>query len=290
MLSIIIPVYNEEGAILETINETRKTLRGFVEYEIIVVNDGSTDSSTDKIKLADTADLKIIDHIDNLGYGKSLYDGILAAKYNYIGILDADGTYPIGELKTLYRYLPQYDMAVGARTGKEFKKGIVRRFFNFLAEYACGRKMADVNSGFRIFKKDIVLNFKDSLCLGFSFTTTLSIVFFLNQYYVKYIPITYCKRKGKSKINRFRDTLRAAQIIVETILHYNPLKLFLLIAFLNFMMGLTLAIINFLFLKAGAMDIVSGLLIASFLPIFCIGLIAVQLKKIYQIIKTGKTI
>lgn len=290
MLSIIIPVYNEDGAILEAINETRKTLNGFVEYEIIVVNDGSTDASIDKINQAKGQGLKIINHIENLGYGKSLYDGIMAAKYNYIGIFDADGTYPINELKNLYQYLPAYDMVVGVRTGSEFKKGITRKIFNFLAEYACGRKIPDVNSGFRVFKKNIVLNYKDSLCLGFSFTTTLSIVFFLNQHYVKYIPVAYYKRKGKSKVNRFRDALRAAQIIVETILHYNPLKLFLLVAYINLFTGISLALVNLLILKAQSIGLLPSLLIAGFLPIFCIGLIAVQFKKTYQLIKDNKTI
>jgi glycosyltransferase involved in cell wall biosynthesis len=283
-------VYNEEKAIIKILQELRLVLeKGFKDYEIIVIDDGSTDTTPEKIRKSGIKGLTLISHVENLGYGKSLLDGILSARYNCIGIIDGDGSYNPDDIKNLYFYFAQYDMVVGARQGKEYRRGVWKRparmFFKMLAEYASGREIPDVNSGFRLFKKDIALNFQDSLCMGFSFTTTLTLTFMLNHYFVKYVPIEYVKREGKSKVNHIRDTLRVGQIIVETILYYNPLKLFLLFAFCNVLFGLVLGFWNFLVFKSIFLSIVAAICVASFIPIFTLGLIADQLKKIYNLNK-----
>ena len=286
MISIIVPVYNEQGSVVRTLIELNTALKNFTEYEIIVVDDGSTDSTLDRAIEVKVENMRVINHIENLGYGRSLYDGIVSAKYDCIAIIDGDGSYPAYRIKDLYNYYPQYDMVVGARTGKEYKKGLFKRparmLFNFLVEYASGRKVPDVNSGFRIFKKDIVMKFQDSLCTGFSFTTTLTLIFFLNHYYVKYVPIEYFKRDGKSKVRHFKDTLRAGQIIVEAILQYNPIKLFLLLGLGNSLFGAVVGVFNFFFLKLDFLSIYAGISVASFIPVFTAGLIAKKLQRINQ--------
>jgi hypothetical protein len=206
--------------------------------------------------------------------------------YLCIAIIDGDGSYPADKISELYSYYPEYDMVVGARKGKEYKKGIFKRvarvMFNRLAEYASGKKIPDVNSGLRIFKKEIILRYKDSLCTGFSFTTTITLIFFLNHYYVKYVPIEYIKRKGTSKVRHLKDTFRAGQIIVETILYYNPIKLFLLLANINFFSGVLLGVTNHFYWEIGSLSILSAILVSSFIPIFCLGLIADQIRKLYR--------
>lgn len=284
MISVIVPVFNEERAILGILKDVVKSLSSFGEYEIIVVNDGSTDNTISVLEKCGVKGIKIINHVENLGYGKSLFDGIVQAKYECIAIIDGDGSYPAYRLPELYSYCPKYDMVVGVRTGAEYRKGAFKRparlLFKCLVEYAAGRKVPDVNSGLRIFKKSIVMRFQDSLCTGFSFTTTLTLIFLLNHYYVKFVPVEYYKREGKSKVRHFKDTLRAGQIIIEAILFYNPIKLFLLIAFCNSAFGILLGILNLLFLKLNIVIITAAICIASFVPIFVIGLIADQLKKI----------
>lgn len=292
MISVIVPVYNEEEAVINTLKDLSQILSTFSQYEIIVVNDGSTDNTLEVIKSVAIRNLKIINHLENLGYGRSLFDGILSAQYDCIAIIDGDDSYPANRIKDLYAYYPEYDMVVGARQGKEYKRGAFKRparaFFEHLVEYASGGKVPDVNSGLRIFKRNIVMKFQDSLCTGFSFTTTLTLIFLLNHYYIKYLPIEYFKRKGKSKVRHFKDTLRAGQIIVEAILYYSPIKLFLLIAFCNSFFGILLGITNHFFLKINFISIVSAICIASFIPIFIIGLIADQLKKIYNLSREQK--
>jgi len=284
VISVIVPVYNEEDMVADTIKAIHDELEGFIEHQIVVVNDGSTDRTFEIINNINIKNLSIVNHIENLGYGKSLLDGIVSSKYNCIAIIDGDGSYKPEDIKSLYKYHPQYDMVVGARRGKEYEKGALKRparkLFNWLAKYATGRKIPDVNSGLRVMKKDIILRYQDSLCSGFSFTTTITLILFLNQYFIKYVPIDYLKRGGSSKVNHYHDTLSAGQIIVEAILHYNPLKLFLLLATSNLVLGFTLGILNHLVLKTTFLEIVSAICISSFVPIFGLGLLGSQLKKL----------
>jgi len=286
MISVVIPMYNEEKGAAATLTAVAEVMRGLEGAEIIVVNDGSTDATAEAITAAAIANTRLISHPENMGYGKSLTEGILAAKNECIAIIDGDGSYPPAAILELYKHYPAFDMIVGARQGWEYRKGLIkgpaRMVFRALAEYAAGRSVPDVNSGLRIFKRSVLLRFQDSLCAGFSFTTTITLLFMLNSYYVKYIPVEYNRREGKSKVRHFRDTLRAAQYIVEAILFYNPMKLFLLLASVNLIAGGILAVAN-QFLRMGVFyDFLAAGLAAGFIPIFCMGLLADQLRKIYN--------
>jgi len=232
VLSVVIPARNEEAAIKQTIDEIRAALEGAkVTHEIIVVDDGSTDRTGE---LARAASVRVLRHPDSGGYGKSLKDGILQAKYDLIAITDADGTYPNQRLPELVRLVVDdgFDMAVGARTGREYRGAFLtmpaRRVFVWLGEYATGSKIPDINSGLRVFRKDLVMRHFQTIGDKFSFTTTITLAALLNGYFVKYIPIDYYKRVGKSYVRYWRDSRRSLQIIIENILFYNPLKLFLL--------------------------------------------------------------
>jgi len=233
MLSVVIPALNEEAAIEETVVTIRDTLEAAqIKHEIIVVSDGSTDATA---SLARDSGAEVLEHPAPGGYGKSLKDGIARAKYDLIAITDADGTYPNDRLVELFELVVAsgYDMAIGARTGPHYRgtflKMPARKIFLWLSEYATGRQIDDINSGLRVFKKEIALRYQHTISNGFSFTTTITLAAMLNGYFVKYIPIDYFKRKGSSHVRYWRDTLRALQIIVENVLFYNPLKLYLLL-------------------------------------------------------------
>ena len=246
-VSVVVPALNEAqsiGSVLEQIKRSLESAK--LTYEIIVIDDGSTDRTGE---IAKSFQARVLRHPIPGGYGLSLKDGILNSKYNIVAIIDADGTYPPEKLPEMVGYMDEFDMVVGARSraGKflnhSFFKGVIRMIFHFLCEFVTGRRIQDVNSGFRVFKKDLALQFKENFCLGYSFTTTITLAFFLNGYFVKYIPIQYFKRQGKSHVRLIKDSLIAAQIIVQTILYYNPIKLFLL---LSLIMGFG-AVISFAF-------------------------------------------
>jgi len=281
MLSVIIPAFNEENAILQTAESLRTTLisSGIV-YEIIIINDGSSDNTGAIAESLGTDErIHVIHHPKPAGYGYSLKDGIKMSRYDLIAITDADGTYPNDRIPDLCKLVAEdgYDMAVGARTGREylgsFPKKYARRVFVWLSEYATGQKIDDINSGLRVFRKEIALKYIHTIGNGFSFTTTITLASLLDGYFVRYIPITYYRRVGKSHINYRRDTLRSLQIIIENILYFNPLKLFLLLV--AFMFGLSFAsFFLFVLLKETGYSIFFGCLSAfSFTSAFVIAAI-----------------
>ncbi|MDT8287036.1 MAG: glycosyltransferase family 2 protein [Elusimicrobiales bacterium] len=283
MISVIVPVYNEEASVEGTIRGLSKTLSPLGEYEIICVNDGSSDGTAGVLARLAGGRVKVVEHLENIGYGKALLDGILAASSECIAIIDADSSYPPEALAELMKYYPRYDMVVGARQGGEYRKGLFKRparlLFAALVGYATGREIPDVNSGLRIFKRSLVLKFRDSICTGFSFTTTLTLLFFLNHYYVKYVPVEYMKRSGESKVRHFVDTLRAGQIIVQAMVRYNPIKLFLLLASLNALLGAVLWLLDVLSGGSPVLRLAAALCLASFVPLFSLGLVTERIQR-----------
>ena len=232
MISIVIPALNEESVITETVKACRELLAriGDENSEVILVDDGSSDRTN---ILAAEAGAVVVRHPHNIGYGRSLKDGILAAKNDIIVITDADGTYPIDRIPDLLALYNQgFDMVVGARTGKHydesFKKKMFRRILKGLVEYTAGREIPDINSGLRIFSKKVVSGYFSTLCDTFSFTTSMTLAYMMTGKFVKYIPIDYHKRVGATKVRLFGDSLRTLQFIVEAILYYNPIKIFIL--------------------------------------------------------------
>ncbi len=232
-VSIIIPAYNEQGAITDTLKRVFSVFRSLDRpFEVLVVDDGSTDQTG---ILAKNAGAVIIRNPANGGYGLSLRRGILEARYGTIAITDADGTYPIEEFpKLLKEYEKGFAMAVGARQGKFYEESLIKSFsrkvFKWLAEYTAGRRIPDINSGLRVFNAELAKKYLVETCLGFSFTTSLTLIFMSRGHFVAYVPIPYHARIGKSKVRHFRDALRTLQILVETIARYNPVKLFLLLS------------------------------------------------------------
>jgi glycosyltransferase involved in cell wall biosynthesis len=231
--SLVLPVYNEEGAITFTLDELHKILRSAgCEYEIVAVNDGSTDD-TGKI-LRTCTDIRLIEHHRNRGYGAALKTGIRHAKYPLIVITDADGTYPNEQIPTLVRRTMQADMVVGARIGANVQYPTLRKipkwFLVQFAQWVAKATIPDLNSGLRVFRKSVVEQFLKILPDTFSFTSTITIAMLTNNYIVYYEPIDYRYRVGKSKIKPIRDTLRFIQLILRTGVYFAPLRVFLPLA------------------------------------------------------------
>ncbi len=240
-ISFIVPVYNEEkcaGQFLETLYSS--LAKSEVDFEIVVVDDGSTDRSLEII--SQVPHIKVLKNDENRGYGSAIKTGILAAKFDKILIIDADGTYPIEKISKLIEESDNYDMVVGARIGQKVHQSLLKKIakwpVNQLANYLVGFKITDLNSGFRIFKKDIALKYFRLLPNGFSFTTNITLAFLSSGYTVKYIPIDYFKRIGKSKVRPVKDALNYFVLVMRMILFYNPLKIFIPLSFLFFLASL----------------------------------------------------
>jgi len=276
--SIVVPCYNERDSVVETLKKIVDSMsKHSNEYEVIVVNDASTDSSKELLEKC-TLSIKLINNKYRLGYGGSLKKGILKSQYDYIVTIDADGTYPGDMIPELIQSAVggDYDMVVGARLGENVKIPLIRKpakwLTNKLANYLSGTKIPDLNSGFRIIKKELVEKFIKILPDGFSFTMTITLAMLTNGYSVEYLPISYFKRKGKSKIRPIRDTLNFFQLIIRTVMYFNPLRVFLPMSLSLFIAGLILLLYRIFFAKA-FVTIITILFIASF-QILAIGMLA----------------
>ena len=238
-VSIVIPAYNEENGIVNVINEIETLLiEKNINSEIVIVDDGSTDKTKEKVS---STNARLIEHQQNRGYGAALKTGIKASIYDQIAIIDADGTYPVNYLIELIDNKKNYDMVVGARIGKNVSIPLIRRpakwALNKLANFLTNYKIPDLNSGLRLFKKNSLLKFLHILPDGFSFTTTITIAMITNNFNVKYIPIDYEKRIGKSKIRPIYDTLNFISLITRMVIYFKPLRVLMPI-------GLTLLTID----------------------------------------------
>lgn len=274
--SIIIPTYNEKEGIFQVIESLRSLKkRCGNHWEIIVVDDGSTDGTSEMIR--DIQDIVLIRHPFNRGYGAAIKTGIRHARYNTLVISDADGTYSIEDIPRLLALLPKSEMVVGARKNKDTNIPYVRRpakwILNKLANFLSGTKIPDLNSGLRAMKKDIVMKFCHLLPDGFSFTTTITLAMLTNDYAVEFIPIDYHLRLGRSKIRPVRDTLNFIQLIIRTVLYFDPLKIFLPISAFFFASSIAVLVLSYLFTPK-VMDITTVILFISGVQILAIGMIA----------------
>jgi len=278
-ISIIIPAYNEENSIRDVIDEIyRVTNNHNLNCELIVINDGSTDKTGEVVKQSKA---KLIEHDENRGYGASLKTGIKKSAYDIVVITDADGTYPNEEIPNLVKYVKDYDMVVGARTGQNAKIPLIRKpakwAINKLANYLSETKIPDLNSGLRIMRKEVIERFLPLLPNGFSFTTTITLAMLTNSYSVKYVPIDYHKRVGKSKIRPIRDTLNFIQLIIRTVMYFKPLKVFLPVSLSFFAISVLMLLYRIFIHRAFGSTTV--ILFVTGVQILALGLIADLINK-----------
>ena len=232
--SVVIPAYNEEAAIEEVIQGIREAMDKTQDaYEIIIVDDNSKDRTAEIVSKMEN--VRLVRHKSNKGVGAARKTGILHAKGEYILMTDGDGTYPTENIPELISHLPEYDMAVGARIEEKgtmkilrsFAKGILLKLVCIISE----TNIPDLNSGLRVFKKKAALKFFGILPDGHSWVSTITLAFFSNGYSVKYVPIKYFTRKGKSTFHPIKDTYNYFLTINRVIMYFRPLKFFVPLTF-----------------------------------------------------------
>jgi glycosyltransferase involved in cell wall biosynthesis len=249
-VSILVPAYNEAGVIAETIDRIREVMgRTGAAYEIVVIDDGSEDDTAAR---AEALGVRVVRHPTNGGYGHALKTGMRHARHDWCAIVDADGSYPIDRLPELLSWVPRFDMVVGARTGEHYWGSLPKRLGRIalrkMVDFVVGIDVPDVNSGMRVFRKDIALAHARRISSGFSFTTTLTLAMILEDHFVRWVPIDYHARVGRSKVRPAVETLRMLQNLTQAIVYYNPLKIFLLVCFasvgIGLVVGLPLAVVH----------------------------------------------
>jgi glycosyltransferase involved in cell wall biosynthesis len=273
-LTVIIPAYNEGDAVHKVIGKIRELRPG---AEILVVDDGSSDNTAD---VARDAGARVISHPYNKGNGAAVKTGLRNAHGEVVLLLDADGQHPPEDINRVLEGIGRYDLVVGAR-GRESESSKVRDLgnfvFNHLASYLSGHEIPDLTSGFRAMKRDLIMEFIHLLPNLYSYPTTSTLAFLKAGYNVDFVPITARRGTGRSNTKILRDGVRAIVIILRMITLFAPMKIFLPISAVLFVLGIVYGFANIFLFGINRIPNGSVLLIMSSLFIFLFGLISEQI-------------
>jgi len=272
-VSIVIPAYNEAQSIGDLVS---KIIELYPKFEVIVINDGSTDNTAN---IAKDAGAHVHSHPYNIGNGAAIKSGIRIASGDILVFMDGDNQHNPEHIKKLLEYLPDYDMVVGSRSNGD-QASLGRTFgnmiYNWFASYVAKFPVADLTSGFRAVKADIARNLLYLLPNTYSYPTTLTLGVLRTGRSVKYIPINVLKRKtGKSKISIFKDGVRFLMIIIKICTLYSPLRVFLPVSFGLFVIGLCYYLYTYFYW--GRFSNMSALLFTTSIIIFMMGLVSEQI-------------
>lgn len=274
LVTILMPAYNEERSIGKTVLKVREL---YPDFEVLVIDDGSTDST---MQVAKDAGANVWPHPYNIGNGAAIKSGLRVAKGEWIIMMDADGQHDPEDIGRLLEYKGQYDMVIGARTKKSetaLHRDLANYFYNKFATYVTKFKIDDLTSGFRLVRKSTAGQYIYLLPNTFSYPTTLTMSYLRSGRSIKYLPIEVKKRVGKSKIRLVEDGIRFFLIISKVATLFSPFRIFLPISILLFCIGL--GYYCFTFVTQGRFTNMSALLFTTSIIVFMIGLVSEQISQ-----------
>ncbi len=272
-LSIILPAKNESAALPGLLTGLHEL---YPQAELLVIDDGSTDNTAD---VAERHGARVVRHPYSLGNGAAIKSGARTAKGNVLVFMDGDGQHNANDIPVLLAKLQSgYDMVVGARNSRSqasLGRNIANRIYNRLASWVVGHRISDLTSGFRAVRATNFREFLHLLPNGFSYPTTITMAFFRAGYGVGYVPITTNKRIGKSHIRSLQDGVRFLLIIFKVGTLYSPLKIFLPVSVVFFLLGLVRYL--YTFFTAHQFTTMSALMFITAILVFLIGLVSEQI-------------
>ena len=240
-VSVVLPAYNEEQAIGDDLDDVRTVMESTpYSYEVLVVDDGSTDATADVVRRREWVTL--VQHPYNRGTGAARTTGVQAAGGAVIVFTDADRTYPSEKIPDLLARIDAgADMVIGARQAEagtlRFLRTPAKWFMRRLAEFMTGSRIPDLNSGLRAQRRDATMRFLPILPTSHSWVSTITIAFLSSGFLVEWEPIEYYPRVGESTFHPLRDTYNYLALIMRTVMYFNPLKIFLPLALILILLG-----------------------------------------------------
>jgi glycosyltransferase involved in cell wall biosynthesis len=238
-VSIIIPVFNEANSVGETISQLKLELQKIkYTYEIIIVNDGSNDGTSEVLR--EISDVQIINRDENRGYGYSIKEGIEKSLAGKIMIIDADGSYPVAMAGELLSHADNNSMVIGERKVNRFSMAFLNRAAKIIIRIVIfilsKHWIKDFNSGMRVFDKSLAKRYWNLFPDGFSFTTTITVATLIENEKIKFIPIIYNKRVGNSKLPRVSSFFGFILLVSRITIYFRPLRFYLLFSSIFFLL------------------------------------------------------
>lgn len=271
-VTILLPAFNEEESIGVTIRRIKELHPGF---EVLVVNDGSTDNT--KIE-AQNAGATVYSHPYNIGNGAAVKTGLRHAAGKWVIMMDADGQHNPDDISRLLEHKDKYDMVVGARTkGSDTSahRDFANKLYNWFASYVTSFRIEDLTSGFRLVRTETVRQFLYLLPNTFSYPSTITMSYLRSGRSIRYVSIQTLARKGKSKIKLIQDGTRFFLIITKIATLFSPLRVFLPVSIALFVTGIVYYL--YTYFSMHAFTNMSMLLFTASLIIFMMGLISEQI-------------
>ncbi|MBU1628371.1 glycosyltransferase family 2 protein, partial [bacterium] len=262
-VTILLPTYNEEVSIGETVSKIRKL---YPNYEILVIDDGSTDNT---LKVAMDAGANVWPHPYNIGNGAAIKSGLRCASGEWVVMMDADGQHDPADIARLLEHKDKFDMVVGARSkGSQgsLHRNLANIIYNWFASYVTKFKIKDLTSGFRIVRTETARRFIYLLPNTFSYPSTLTMAYLRSGRSIRYVPIQTAKRQGKSKIRLLQDGTRFLLIITKVATLFSPFRVFLPMSLLFFLLGI--GYYAYTFITAHRFSNMSALLLSTSVLVF----------------------
>jgi len=227
-VTVVLPCYNERDHVELEIKRIRAALEAAgMTYELLCIDDGSTDGTREVLQAVDGIRTVLLPR--NQGSGTVRRIGTQQARGRVVVWTDADMTYPNELIPELVAQLDDtYDQVVGARRTEAGTYKLARVPAKWairkLACWLTNTDIPDLNSGLRAFKRSVAQPYLRLLPAGFSCVTTITLAFLSNGHPVKYVPIDYFKRAGRSKFHPFSDAYNYIIQVLRMVMYFNPLR------------------------------------------------------------------
>jgi glycosyltransferase involved in cell wall biosynthesis len=278
LVTVVLPCYNERDHVIDEVERICAAMDASgLTYELLAIDDASTDDTLTLLEdaLPRFPHMRLMPFRRNGGSGTARRIGTLDARGEIVVWTDADMTYPNERIPELVQMLlddPTYDQVVGARTSEEGSHKLLRVpakwVIRKIAERLSNSSIPDLNSGLRAFRRSVSLPYLRLLPPGFSCVTTITLAFLSNQHDIKYVPIDYAKRSGRSKFHFVKDAYRYILQVLRMVMYFNPLKVLMPPALWLILIGVVKAVYDLVahfgrFAVNTVLLLITGMLIAA---------------------------
>ncbi len=199
-ISVVLPAYNEEQNIKRTVESCIEYLDGKIpSYEIIVVNDGSSDRTKNVVEelAGDREEVKLVNHDRNMGYGSALISGFENASLVYIFLMDSDGQFSVREMDLLMEYSDEETVVIGYRSNRAdpFIRLVNQWLYHCYVRFMFGLNLRDIDCAFKLFPAEVYRSVRPIGSTGAFFSAEFLIKALRKGYYIKEVPVTHYRRK-----------------------------------------------------------------------------------------------